>query len=270
MYYLYDGSFEGFLSAMTYLMRDRKNLSSFKSGVWGIANEFSEPSLLPGIKTEIIPGILNEFGNYLNKNFGNDILKTIYHAFLSRENGIEDNIVLYILLARKIKSDPCDRLYEDCVKKVVRASQKTKREIHRYTGLLRFQKIVNPGKAISDQNMSLEISNVLKPDIYIASFEPECEILNLLAEHFQSRLSTQFFIIIDRRRDTCAIHIPGEELIFKTISKTMQSNLAYDSSFEKLWSEYFKIISIKERENKNLQRNNLPLKYRKYMTEFLQ
>jgi len=269
MYYLYDGSFEGFLSAITYLMRDKKDLSSFKTGVWGIAKESCELSLLPGIKTEIIPGILTEFGNYLTGNFGGEILKTLYHAFLSQDSGIEDSIVLYILLARKIKSDPCDRLYEDCVKKVVRASQKTRRELHRYMGLLRFQKVKNPGKEVSENNNAHEISNILNPDIYLAAFEPESDILNLVADHFAERLRTQFFIIIDRNRDTCAIHIPGEDLVLKSIDKSMQGKLAYDSSFEKLWREYFKVISIKERENKNLQRGNLPLKYRKYMTEFL-
>jgi len=269
MYYLYDGSFEGFLSAITYLMRDKKDLSSFKTRIWGIAKENCEPSLLPGIKTEIMPNILNEFGNYLTRNFGGEILKTLYHSFLSGEPGIEDNIVRYILLARKIKSDPCDRLYEDCVKKVIRASQKTRRELHRYMGLLRFQKIKNPEKEIPEHNVTHEISNILSPDIYIAAFEPECDILNVVAEHFTSRLGTQFFIIIDKNRDTCAIHIPGEDLVLKTIDKSMQSKLAYDSSFENLWREYFKVISIKERENKNLQRGNLPLKYRKYMTEFL-
>lgn len=268
MYYLYDGSFEGFLSAVTYLMRDRKDLSSFRNRIWGIAVEGFEPALLPGIKTEIVPDILNDFGNYLTKNFGGEILKTIYHAFLSHESGIEDSIVLFILLARKTKQDPSARLYEDCVNKVIRASQKTRRELHRYMGLLRFQKITNPEKLKIENTTGNEICDVLRPDIFVASFEPECDILNLVSEHFANRLSSQFFIIIDRKRDTCSIHIPGEELVLKSMDKSKQSTLAYDSSFENLWCEYFKVISIKERENKTLQRSNLPLKYRKYMTEF--
>ena len=39
--------------------------------------------------------------------------------------------------------------------------------------------------------------------------------------------------------------------------------------YSKLWKVFFENISIEERENVNLQKQNCPLRKRKYMTEFI-
>ena len=41
-----------------------------------------------------------------------------------------------------------------------------------------------------------------------------------------------------------------------------------EKKFQDLWKLFFKQVSIKERENKKLQQNWVPLIYRKYMSEF--
>ena len=41
-----------------------------------------------------------------------------------------------------------------------------------------------------------------------------------------------------------------------------------ESVFVELWKGFFESISIKERENYRLQRQNLPIRFRKNMTEF--
>ena len=40
-----------------------------------------------------------------------------------------------------------------------------------------------------------------------------------------------------------------------------------EEQYRKLWQTFFENIAIKERANPSLQRNKVPLKYRKYMTE---
>ena len=40
-----------------------------------------------------------------------------------------------------------------------------------------------------------------------------------------------------------------------------------EESYRKLWIKFFDAISIKERENSNLQRNNLPLRFREFLVE---
>ena len=38
--------------------------------------------------------------------------------------------------------------------------------------------------------------------------------------------------------------------------------------YTNLWKEFYKTISVENRENPKLKRNMMPKKYRKYMTEF--
>jgi hypothetical protein len=299
MFYTYDGSFEGFLSALTVLMRENPGVDSFRYKLWGISRERSQLLLVPHRFVPNIPDIIMSFGEYLSSNFGNSILETIYHAFLSECDGIEESLALYVLLARKLHRDPVDRLYIDCVKKVVGASRTCTRESHRFLGLLRFRKVMNKnagnfngilaqsGQSQSNHNNREDLSEdrivlsdnqtareilltVPTPEIseiYIASFHPETNVLPLVAEHFTKRLLNQTFIIIDRKRNTCAVHVAGQDFELMVCNPETIKNICYESSYEELWQEYFKNMAIAERINKNLQRSNMPLKYRKYLIE---
>jgi probable DNA metabolism protein len=41
-----------------------------------------------------------------------------------------------------------------------------------------------------------------------------------------------------------------------------------EAAMQALWKHFFKTAAIKERVNPKLQRQNVPLKYRKHLTEF--
>jgi hypothetical protein len=294
MFYTYDGSFDGFLSAMTVLMRENTGVNSFKYKLWGISRDCSQMLLVPHQFVENIPDIISSFGEYLSSNFGGAILETIYLAFLSECEEIENFLALYVLLARKLHKDPVDMLYIECVKKVVEASRRTTRESHRFLGLLRFRKVMNDKDYnsgnklqsgistiinrphnnqadLSDSKISVRIDLTNEPppfsEIFVANFEPETNALPLVAEHFSQRLSNQTFIIFDKKRDTCAIHAPGQDFELMTCNPETVKSISFESSYETLWQEYFKNMAIKERINKNLQRSNMPLKYRKHLIE---
>lgn len=251
MYYLFDGSFEGFLSALTLLMREKKNLSFYEKGVWGIHRDCLPRPLVYNINVENIPGITENFAKYLSSNFGKEMPGTVYNAFLSEQENIENYIARFIIFARKTKSDPSGELYIDYVKKVVFASKKTLREAHRYMGLIRFRKVESD----------------IFPELFAAVFEPECNVLPIVSEHFAGRLASQPFLIIDSSRNICAVRVPGENIVFSHIPHEFRNKLCYETSFEQLWKMYYKSISIPERKNLDLQRNNMPLKYRKHLIE---
>ena len=60
------------------------------------------------------------------------------------------------------------------------------------------------------------------------------------------------------------ILVSGEDLDIEESKKTSYA----ESVFVELWKGFFESISIKERENYRLQRQNLPIRFRKNMTEF--
>lgn len=51
--------------------------------------------------------------------------------------------------------------------------------------------------------------------------------------------------------------------------KKLDSLLDTNEKYADLWKVFFKSIAVEERENYKLQRGNLALHYRKYMTEFM-
>jgi probable DNA metabolism protein len=268
MVYRYDGSFEGFLSVMTKIMQIFPNAESLLENHWQIIKEKEMISVLPSYKVDVIPGILIQFERYLKKHFHPDIQETIYYAFLSEAKGIEEYIVLYLYLARKLRRDPSDSLYINYVSKVIQAARRTRTEAHRYMGLLRFRKVIDSCRKDSfTRESEHKLPDMIKPDRLLAVFEPNTNALPLISDHFAQRLSNEFFIIIDRTHHLGVIHPPNGVNQWIKLPKNVNDRLNYEPLFENLWREYFKTIYIPERTNRNLQQSNMPLKTRKYLIE---
>ena len=101
-----------------------------------------------------------------------------------------------------------------------------------------------------------------------AKIEPDHNILPLLIGHFRSRLGAFNRIIHDVKRGRAALYFRGR-LIFAPL--TQQKALEFaggEAAVQGLWRHFFKTAAIKERTNPELQRRNVPLKYRRHLTEF--
>ena len=69
--------------------------------------------------------------------------------------------------------------------------------------------------------------------------------------------------LVHRAKRQWAI-VAGAELAREAAENISQDEVEY----EKLWKGFFQSVSIKERENPKCQRSNLPLRWRREMTEF--
>lgn len=263
MFYAYDGTFEGLLSAVTVYMRSCKGVSDACLPPLSIVKTEAIPPLLQYETIKVIPGIMDQFGEYLRSHFGDLMAQTIYHAFLSEQAGIENAITEYILLARKIHADPCNQLYRDCVKKVTGSARTVTGEVHRYLGLLRFRKKIIP--IASDKPSILFPQSI--PEIYIAECEPVTLALPLMAEHFAERFPNQCFIIFDKRRKLCVTHLPGNPWTMQEYEDALLDGDQFETRFEEIWQTYFKVLTIPERINPKLQKGNMPKRYWKYLIE---
>lgn len=113
-------------------------------------------------------------------------------------------------------------------------------------------------------------------DIFFAPVEPMHNVLSLVTKHFKNRFAFQKWIIYDMKRDygyfydlstVTEIHFENKPTS-STSGKLDQDLLAEDEKmFQKLWKEYFKSITIKERINPKLHRQNLPVRFWKYLPE---
>ncbi len=183
------------------------------------------------------------------KNLGADM--TVYQAWLSEEEGIEDCILKFIGIALNTGRNPSDRLYDADVKRVVFAARRVSGEAHRYLQFTRFV------KASGQEG---------EPPIYVADIEPLYDILVLIAEHFTKRFADQRFLIRDRARSEALVWDTQRWQIIEL--PEYARGIPADSEFETLWRDYFKTIAIPWRVNKKLQRQFIPERYRRYLTEF--
>jgi probable DNA metabolism protein len=119
---------------------------------------------------------------------------------------------------------------------------------------------------------------------YTARCAPVYFVLPLLAEHFSKRFGKTPWAIIDERRGLTvkgggtegqgAAPSAGAEPGATAGKKGQGADLGAAAgkkgqpAWEELWREYHRTISIEGRDNPKLQRQFIPERYRKYLTEF--
>ena len=136
--------------------------------------------------------------------------------------------------------------------KIFELNRNVTNEAHHYKGFLRFRET--------------------EDGILIGKLSPKNDIIRLLAPHFSDRLSLENFVIYDEGRDCAVIHPKSTQWFFtdtKLLNIEEYSNVTEkEQSVTDMWKAFFTSVSIKERENKDLQKNNLPFHFRSSMTEF--
>lgn len=248
-YYIYDGSFEGLLSAfydIFYLKDFNCNIISKNKSKNIIFNKkelyFDEEKYERTAKTIIEKISYNSFIN-------------LYKAYLSEVDNIENNMLIYVKKGINKGKNFENDISCDEVCKIEKIAQKVSKEAHRIKGLLRFREIVS-GE-------------------YYAIINPDHNIIYLIVNHFKKRFSNQNWVIHDVKRKIAAIY-NCKEINFVNIleenDKLMDmKNTEYlsenEKKYQQLWKDYFKSISIEDRKNEKLQMSFMPKKYWKYLIE---
>lgn len=102
---------------------------------------------------------------------------------------------------------------------------------------------------------------------------PKSAILPYMADHFADRFYEEKWIIADTVHRTVLIHDKGDSVVYAAMEEVNpdELQLSYseeEESMQKLWKVFVDKIAIQERINPKLQRQLLPLRFRKYMKEF--
>lgn len=142
------------------------------------------------------------------------------------------------------------------VLEISKISKKVSNERERVVQFVRFQKTAD--------------------EIFFAAVEPLYNVLSLVTSHFKDRFRDQKWILYDLRRkygyyydltDVTEIHF-GEDTHRVIHGRLSENLLAEDErQYQKLWKEYFKSMTIKERINPKLHRQNLPPRFWKFLIE---
>lgn len=113
---------------------------------------------------------------------------------------------------------------------------------------------------------------------FFAAFSPDHNALPLVIDHFKDRFADQKWIIYDMKRRYGYYYDLQEVALVSFDDDSRQAHLItgmLDESlmdkdeklFQKLWKTYFKAICIKERLNPRKHKQDMPVRYWKYLTE---
>jgi len=240
--YLYDGTFESFLTALSLaLERDEECALAREAGAEaGLFSEFMNAGTDPA-RAAAMRDLFERRGSGESWHHAR-------YAFLSEAAGAEDAVLAYARLIKEKGRAADDMLADGRVKKVHGLSASVGGEAHMFKGFVRF-------KELADKTL-------------YAKIEPDHNILPLLTGHFKARLGELNWVIHDARRGRAALYLNGG-LVYAPL--TQAKALEFDGKegqVQALWRHFFKTAAIKERTNPELQRQNVPLKYRKNLTEF--
>lgn len=246
----YDGSFEGFLSAVFYCYEYQLHTVAIEKQAVSEASFFD---------TSVIIISDNARAKRVWKGLSKKISRTgklkLYKCFLSEIKGIENSIYYYIKKAlashKNVEMDFTDPeiLYlEKTVKKV-------NREKHRMDAFVRFR--------------------LTQDGIYFATVEPDFNVLPLNAEHFKNRYADQKWLIYDLKRsygiyyNLKTVESVSLELQEGINNQSQASQFFTDGElkFQELWGNYFKSSNIKTRKNLKLHIKHIPKRYWKYLSE---
>lgn len=172
---------------------------------------------------------------------------------LSNYEDKADLIYRFLILGFLAGAEVVNQLSNEVVNKVFKINKFVNNEAHHYLGFIRFSE---HGKGL--------LASII---------QPKNNILSIVAPHFADRLPGERFVIYDSERNSAVLHVPGKPWIISDFDGLADFDIdgmtCEEDEYRELWSIFFKHIAIKERVNLKLQRNNLPLRFRRNMTEFL-
>ncbi|MDD3168274.1 MAG: TIGR03915 family putative DNA repair protein [Eubacteriales bacterium] len=248
--YLYDGTFEGFLTCVYYHYYGEK-----ASGIY--RKEDYQASLLSGCRSIVTEEKkASRVYEAIEKKISGEDLRRIYRVFLSSDEEKENKLLRYIRLGFQEGSGISLLHSNPIVFEVQRCEYKVNIETHRIKGLARFTALRNSSPR--------ENGN----EILYCSIEPDHDILEIIANHFADRLKNDPFIIHDKTRNKAVFAQGGSWYISGFTDKDLPLFGEGEREYRDLWKKYFDTIAIRERINPSCQKRFMPVRYWKNLTEF--
>ncbi len=239
--YTYDGTFEGLLTCIYYNYYGEEAVGIFERDRY-------QPNFLTGFRDQVTE---EDKADIVYKAIGEKIsyydLKRLYRAYRSSEEGKDTVILEYVRLGFR-EGDGVNKLHGDAtVFALQRIEGRVSTEIHRLKGLIRFSLLGN--------------------QVLYSAIEPDHDIVEFFGPHFSDRFMNEAFIIHDVRRNKALFSARGKWYISELSPDQVPPDSQEEQKYQRLWRDYFRTIAIKERTNPRCQKNFMPVRYWKHLTE---
>ena len=250
--FLYDRSFEGMLTCVF----EAYSLKRFPDQL------FAEDAVLPMFVDDTVRiGTEDEKSGRvwkgLEKLLSSTALSMLTTVWLSELPDVDNMLFRYICKTFNARKSIETNFTDPDVLALTQIFKKVRYERLRLMQFIRFQKTID--------------------GIYFAAIEPQFNCLPLAIPHFQDRFADQPWLIYDTKRkygyyyDLNTVELvtfENPQTAHLVTGKLQESLMDKDEKlFQELWKTYFKAVAIKERRNPKKQRQDLPVRYWKYLTE---
>jgi probable DNA metabolism protein len=248
--YFYDKTFEGLLTVV-FDAYNRKVFPDKLLAEGAIAPMFMEDSHIVVTQEDRATRVWKALDRKLTKG----ALNMLTYVWLSEEEGSDDLLFRYIRKAIDSKIPIETNFADNDVLEMSQLARKVSHEELYLKQFVRFQKAAD--------------------DIFFAPVSPRYNALPLAIGHFKDRFSDQKWVIYDIKR-RYGYYYDLNTMVEMTLDndehllggKLDESLMAEDEKiFQELWKGYFKSMTIKERINPKLQRQHMPRRFWKYLTE---
>ena len=209
-------------------------------------SEASQGRLFQTTLVESDDALAEATASVLRRRLSKRLFLDAWFALLSDEKGVD--LALWLTLARVWNRGiaAARDLADPSVHRVHKAARRTGWEYNKFLGVVRFEDVGG---------------------VFYAPLEPDCDVLVLLAEHFQARLADQRWILHDLRRGRGALYDGREWRVADMNPAELPSVTPNEKMYRKLWREFYKSTTTTQRLNPKLQRSNMPKKYWKHLVE---
>ena len=242
MIFIYDGTFEGFLSAVfdAYLLKIEPIdiVSSLDEIQMSLDGEYHYVETTEEKANRLMAGM-----DKIGEGFSGQVI----FAFLSRMPDKEIIIYRYIVMGFKIKEKIFLKLDDDIVRKVLDMHRQTGSEMSKWKGFLRF--------------------SVMENNAYYAEISPKNNVLALIIPHFTRRISTKPFLINDMTYNQVGLYDTREWYICSSEGLTLPGLHSDEMKYRYMWKLFYDTTAVEGRANIKRRRQVIPERYQKHIIE---
>lgn len=247
---LYDGTFEGLLSAVFDAYRQKQRPA-------GIVPKGGQLPLFATQHTVITSETKSQrVWKGLGERLSRQEHEKVFQVFLSELPEVDWLLFRYICQVFDTPYNTEQNYGDELVLQVKKIYHKVAKEALKMISFVRFQKTTD--------------------GTYFAGVAPRHNVLSMIAMHFKNRFADQRWVIYDMKRDYGIFYDMNElqETTIDALQANRQTGKIHDSIADKdetfyrrLWQQYYHSATIKERSNRRQLLHFMPLRYWQYLPE---
>lgn len=247
---IYDGSFEGLLTAVFEIYEYQINDPAIYATEYAATSLFGKPHIVDTNQSKF-----ERVYKKLQQKLTPNALSQLRNSLLSELQEIPDGIYRYIVYVLSSISAVENNFNNPDVLLIQQTSRKVHREKHRMEAFVRFQ--------------------LTKDGLYYCIIQPDYDVLSLISDHFEKRYADQRWLIYDTRRKYGIYYdlqrLENVFLNFEVDTNNKNSMAAIcdekEELYQRLWQQYFSSVNIAARKNMKLHIQHMPKRYWRYLVE---